>query len=100
VRPWLNLQYQKYHSPPKKKKKNENKEKTNSQNINVYNFRLCLPSIILTRIHLPVKNTIWRLLKKANIDLPIPLLENTQRNETQVNAKATAHPCLLQHLLQ
>jgi hypothetical protein len=52
----------------------------------------------------PLWKTIWRHLKKLNIDLPydpaIPLLGYTQRNVTQVITKAPTHPCLLQHYPQ
>jgi hypothetical protein len=54
----------------------------------------------------PFWKTIWRLLKKLNIDLPydpaIPLLGicEFRRNVIQVITKAPAHPCLLQHYLQ
>jgi hypothetical protein len=49
--------------------------------------------------------TIWRLLKKLNTDLPydpaMPLLGiYMQRNVTQVITKAPAHPCLLQCYLK
>jgi hypothetical protein len=48
----------------------------------------------------PLWKTIWRLLKKLNIDLPydpaIPVLGITQRNVIQVIPKASAHPYLLQ----
>jgi hypothetical protein len=52
----------------------------------------------------PLWKTIWRLLKKLNIDMPydpaIPLLGYTQGNMTQVIRKAPAHPCLLQQYSQ
>jgi hypothetical protein len=51
----------------------------------------------------PLWKTIWRLLKKLNIDLPydpaIPLLGIYLRNATQVITKVLVHPCLLQHYL-
>jgi hypothetical protein len=52
----------------------------------------------------PLWKTIWRLLKKLNINLPfdraIPLLGMYLKNATQVITKASAHPCLLQHCSQ
>jgi hypothetical protein len=48
----------------------------------------------------PLWKTIWKLLKKLNIDLSydpeIPLLGINQRNASQVTPKTPAHPCLLQ----
>jgi hypothetical protein len=50
----------------------------------------------------PLWKTLWRILKKLNIDLPydpaIPLLGIYPKNATQVIQKAPAYPCLLQHL--
>jgi hypothetical protein len=52
----------------------------------------------------PLWKTIWRLLKKVNIDLPydpaIPLLGIYEMNATQVTPKAPALPYLLQHCSQ
>jgi hypothetical protein len=52
----------------------------------------------------PLWKTIWRLLKKLNIDLPYdpptPLPGIYPRNATQVTPEAPAHPCLLQQYSQ
>jgi hypothetical protein len=46
----------------------------------------------------PLWKTVWRLLKKLNMDLPydpaIPLLEIHPKNATQITPEAPTHPSL------